>query len=70
MTTDLSTIVLNRCEQDQLPVDHPLRTLAGQFNEATERAIKDPVLDNSKKLLGAWARLRKEWSAYSGEPCL
>jgi hypothetical protein len=68
--TDLSTIVLQRCEQDRLPAEHPLRKLANDFNVASAAVIKEATLDSSKKMLGAWARLRKEWSAYSGEPLI
>jgi hypothetical protein len=68
--TELSERVIARCDSDGLASDHPLRVLAAEFNESVATAISDPVLDNSKKMLGAWARLRKEWSAYSGEPLM
>lgn len=68
--TDLSKIILARCEQDQLPLDHSLRKLAISFNDAVDAVVKEPVLENSKKMIGAWAKLRKEWGAYSGEPIL
>jgi hypothetical protein len=70
MNTELSEVVLRRCDQDQLPADHVLRILAHNFDVASCAVIKEPTLDTSKKMLGAWARLRKEWSAYSGEPIL
>lgn len=68
--TDLSTIVLRRCEQDCLPPDHTLRKLATDFDLAVGEVVKEATPDSSRKMLGAWARLRKEWSAYSGEPLI
>lgn len=70
MQTDLSTRVLARCDADRLPADHVLRLRANDFNVASSAVIVEATLDASKKMLGAWARLRKEWSVYSGEPLM
>jgi hypothetical protein len=70
MKTALSEIVLARADRDCLPADHSLRKFAAEFDTASETCIKEPVLENTKKMLGAWARLRKQWAEYSGEPVL
>jgi hypothetical protein len=69
--TKLSSTVIARCDADNLPPDHDLRRLAKEFDEATAKMdINNAESDNTKRFLGAWARLRRAWCEYSGESLL
>jgi len=63
--TALSKRVRERADKDELPIDHELRVRADQFDAATYSELKGP-----KQLVGYWARLRRAWCEYSGEPLL
>lgn len=53
--------MLERAERDNLPSDHELRVRA--------IAIEELKPDHGvKRLLGRWARARRVWSDYTGEP--
>lgn len=56
--------MLERADKDGLPKDHELRTKAVAFKEAIE---SDGL---GKKIFGPWARARRAWCEYTGEPLL
>lgn len=62
--TDLGEKIIARADRDGLPVDHPLRVVAENFNEAVASGAEP------RKLIGAWARARRLWCEYSGEPLI
>lgn len=55
-------------DKDALPENHPMRMRAKDFLEADEKYFSDPPLINPPQFLGAWARARKCWCEYTGEP--
>ena len=61
--TELGNRMIEVAERDRLPGDHPLRILAEKFNEAVESG-------DSRRLLGSWARARRAWCNYTGEPLI
>jgi hypothetical protein len=61
--TELGNRMIEVAERDRLPVDHPLRLLAKEFNEAVESG-------DSRRLLGSWAKARRAWCDYTGEPLI
>lgn len=67
---DLSDRMLARANKDKLPADHPLRMLAAQFNVAADGFYGDPQTVTIKQFMGYWARARRAWSDYSGEPLI
>ena len=69
-TTPLSDAMIAKADELNLPHHHNLRVLARQFNDATNGALEDPPTHTPKQLLGAWARARKEWCDFTGEPLI
>jgi len=63
--TNLSERILTRADKDGLAVDHPLRKQALLFSE-----VVGSKESSAKKILGTWARTRRMWSEYSGEPLI
>lgn len=63
MTTDLGQTMLELAERDRLPQDHPMRTTAERFNASIGTG-------NPETVLGAWARARRVYCDYTGEPLL
>ena len=61
--TPLAKQMVERAEMDGIPSDHPLRVYAEEIDEVTHD-------HGVKRLLGRWARARKAWSDYSGEPLI
>lgn len=68
--TDLSQKMRARADADGLPDDHQLRTQADAFDEATARFYSNPQTISAPKFMGTWARTRRTWCDYSGEPLL
>lgn len=64
MMSELGEKIIARADKDGLPAEHPLRVAAGAFNEAVASGAEP------RKLLGAWARARRLWCEYSGEPLI
>ena len=63
VTSSLAEKMIRRADQAGLPEDHDLRVRAKEM----DAAIVNPAFD-AKKMLGCWARARKVWSIYTGEP--
>jgi hypothetical protein len=61
---DLGQKMIARADKDGLPRDHPLRVTADGFNAANADGV------DARKLLGAWARARRAWCDYTGEPLI
>ena len=53
--------MIARADADVLPADHELRVRAQLLRDAVNNE------DDAMKLLGAWARARRVWCAYTGE---
>lgn len=49
-----------RADADGLPADHALRVRADELDAADT--------EQPKQLLGRWARARRAWHEYTGEP--
>ena len=62
LSDDLPTRMRARADADDLPADHPLRVRAAELDAV------DP--ENPRQLLGRWARARRTWSDYTGEPLI
>ncbi len=69
-TTTLSDAMIAKADECGLPDQHNLRVLARQFNEATAGCYSDPPTHTPKQLIGAWARARKAWCDFTGEPLI
>jgi hypothetical protein len=63
--TDLSKQAIEQADADNLPEEHELRRLAASFNQAATGFYSEPQTVTVKQFLGAWARFRKVWEAYS-----
>lgn len=57
-----------RADQDGLPPDHALRTLADEFQAAADGFFATPQACSVKGFVGAWTRARRTWCAYTGQP--
>ncbi|GAB3021423.1 hypothetical protein [Bowmanella dokdonensis] len=60
----LAKKMLQRANQDRLAEDHPLRIHANAL------AKLDPDTATAKQVLGHWARAKKAWCEYTGEPLI
>lgn len=65
--TDLAHRMTARADADRLPADHELRTLARTLEETVHGFYSEPQTHALPQTLGAWARARKAWCAYTGE---
>lgn len=70
MTTDLAKAMIARADQDGLPADHPMRVKAEEFDAVAIGYYDVPQTHDVKQFMGAWARARRAWSEYSGEPLI
>lgn len=61
--TDLSMKMREIANRDHLGDDHPMRSRANDFDVAV-------ALGDAKRILGAWARARRTYSEYTGEPLI
>jgi predicted lipoprotein len=68
--TDLSKKMRERADADALPASHELRMRADAFDRATADYFSTPQKATPAQFTGAWARARRVWSDYSGEPLL
>ena len=67
-TTTLGKTMIARANDDELADDHPLRMLGKAFDTAAEGFYNSPQTVDVKTFMGHWARARRAWSDYSGEP--
>lgn len=63
---DLHYRMVERANRDNLPESHPLRVRAAELLEI----FQGPGLPPTPKIVGAWARARRAWCEYAGEPLL
>lgn len=66
--TDLAQQMRAIVERDNLPADHELRLLADDFDEAAAGYWGEPQTKTVKQFMGAWARARRAYCNYTGEP--
>lgn len=66
--TELGGQMVARAEADNLPADHELRERAEQFESAAAGFFASEQTVSVRQFAGAWARARKAWSRYRGEP--
>lgn len=68
--TDLAIRMLARADADALPADHDLRAKAVSFELAAEGFYAQPQTTDVHTFMGHWARARRCWTDYTGEPLL
>lgn len=68
--TGLAERMVQRADADELPADHPLRTLAAAYEAAETGFFAVDQTHNVAQFMGSWARARKAWCTYSGEPLI
>ncbi len=64
---DLAHRMTALADADKLPADHELRTLARTLEETVRGFYAEPQTHTIQQALGAWARARKAWCAYTLE---
>lgn len=57
-------------DADGLPADHPLRVMAEALERAAAGRASEPPTVQAPDFLGAWARARRAWCDYTGEPLI
>ncbi len=70
MDTCLAEKMMNIAKRDSLPDDHELVTKAKEFEDAALGYTAEPQTCSVKKFLGCWARAKKAYSKYTGEPLI
>lgn len=68
--TDLAHRMRTLADADRLPQEHELRVLARALEEAAQGVFAHPQTHTTGQALAAWAKARKAWCAYAGEPLL
>lgn len=68
--TSLAKDMVARADADGLPADHDLRLKAQAFDEACAGFYATPQTRDVKNFVGHWARARRAWCDYTGEPLL
>lgn len=68
--TDLAEKMLARADADGLPPDHQLRLRAVAFDDAVRGFYGEPQTYDVRRFLGCWARARRAWCDYTGEPLI
>lgn len=68
VSTDLAEKMTARANTDHLPEDHDLRIRATAFEHAAEGYFSNPQAVDVRKFMGCWARARRAWCDYTGEP--
>ena len=69
-TTELGNKMRARADLDGLPSDHGMRQLADAFDKAAYRYAVEPQTVTARQFIGHWARARKCWCNYTGEPLI
>lgn len=70
MITELGRKITARADADGLPVDHDLRAKGAAFDQAAAGFYGEPQTCDVKAFFGHWARARRAWSDYTGEPLI
>ncbi len=68
--TELSSRMIARADLDNLPANHELRTKAARLDIATAKYYAEAQECSVQEFMGCWARARRAWSDYTGEPLL
>ena len=63
MNAELPRRMIARADADGLPAEHAIRIAADHMT----KVLDDPTV-TIPVLIGTWAKTRKLWCAYSGEP--
>ena len=69
-TTELGDKMRARADLDGLPDDHEMRQLADAFDKAAYGYAGEPQTVTVRQFMGHWARARKCWCNYTGEPLI
>lgn len=67
---DLGERMIQRADADGLPADHELRVKSAAFSEAAAGFYGDPQTVDVKTFIGHWARARRAWCDYTGDPLI
>lgn len=68
---DLDEKMIQRADRDGLAPDHVLRVRAKELQDIENEFLSASHDEGkAKRMLGAWARARRAWSEYTGEPLL
>lgn len=70
MDKSLPEKMLMIAKRDALPNDHELVMKAKAFSDACQGYLTEPQTCSAKKFLGCWARAKKAYCQYTGEPLL
>jgi hypothetical protein len=70
INTELAKRMVARADADGLGADHQLRDLATKFEAAAVGFYSEPQTVTVKSFMGAWARARRAWCNYTGEPLI
>ena len=70
MSTELGRKIVARADADGLPADHELRVKGAAFDKAAAGFYGEPQTYDAKAFFGHWARARKAWCDYTGDPLL
>ena len=70
MDTELAGRMVIRADKDGLPEDHDIRTKAQAFEDAAVGFYAADQTHTVKQLMGSWARAKRVWSEYTGEPMI
>jgi hypothetical protein len=66
--TDLADKMLAAAKAAELPLEHKIVIAAHEFEVAAKGFYGNPQTVDVKTFMGCWARARRAWSDYSGEP--
>lgn len=70
MNTTLAKRMIARADADGLPQYHEIRVSAQAFEDAAQGYFSKPQTVSIEKFFGQYARTKKLWSAYTGEPLI
>lgn len=68
LSTPLARQMIARANSDDLPADHAMRRNALEFEEVTLKYAEGNT--TPQKMVSAWARARRCWCNYTGEPLI
>lgn len=63
--SNLPTRMVALADRDGLPIGHPMRIRAAEFEAKLDYGAPGWTAQN---MIGAWARARRVWCDYTGEP--